>query len=459
MTPGDLLRETRLILRVAAPLMLAQGGLMTMGVMDTFVVGRVSPLDMAAVALGNGVAGLFIVFGVGLGMGIEPLVAQAHGARDPRRARHAMWQGLWLASLIAGPLTLSAWLSTFLFKAVGVPSEIADLAAAFLASRLPGIAFNCVYAVLRSYLSNIGCARPVLISVILANLLNAVLDVVLILGWFGSPRLGAVGCGWATSTAWAFMSMFLVFVIRRNPLPVGDGTVTHGFAKPDKKELRRIFTLGWPIGLQISLEVGVFTAVSTLVSRFGEAQLAGHQIAITLASATFMAAVGVAIATTAQVGFHIGAGDPGRARRSGFLGIGLGALFMAGAGLTFWIFATQLAGLFAPNQPAVVEIGATLLGIAAVFAVSDGVQAVAAGALRGAGDTRWPFYANLGAHWLLGLPIALYLGHVRGLGTAGYWWGLTAGLTGVAAILLARFHALSRRPIAPISISKTSAPW
>ena len=197
------------------------------------------------------------------------------------------------------------------------------------------------------------------------------------------------------------------------------------------------------------MEVGVFAAVGALIGRYGDVELAAHQVALSLASVPFMCAVGIANATTARVGFHIGADRALEARHAGFLGIGIGGLFMALTGLAFLIFDLELARAFTDEAP-VYELGADLLRIAGVFAVADGVQAVSAGALRGAGDTKSAFWVNFAAHWLVGLPVAVGLVTWFDLGVHGFWWGLTLGLGLVAVVLSARFHVLMRGGVAKL---------
>lgn len=438
----DLGAELKTIAVLSVPMMAAQGGLMLMGVVDTLMVGRVSALELSGVALGNSVAGVIVVFGIGLAMGIEPLVSQAKGAGDPARGRAWMWQGIYLCTLVSLPLAVLTALSTLAFEPMGIDPEIAARAAGYIWSRVPGIVANCLYAVLRSYLSANGKPRPVLVAVSAANVLNVILDYVLIFGLFGLPALGAVGAGLATSLAWIFMTLVLAYSVKKLPVAPG-GSVAR--PKRSSREMAAIARIGWPIGLQISAEVGIFTLVSALIARFGAVQLAGHQIAITLASLSFMGAVGIANSGTARVGYWIGAGESLLARRSGFLSIALGGTFMGLCGVAYAIFRQPLAELFAPNDPDAAAFGARLLLIAAAFSVSDGMQSVAAGVLRGAGDTKWTLYANMIGHWTIALPLALWLGHALGWGSIGYWWGLTVGLTAVAAILTTRFFVLSSR--------------
>jgi len=205
--------------------------------------------------------------------------------------------------------------------------------------------------------------------------------------------------------------------------------------------------LGVPIGLQLTAEVGVFTVGAILVGRFGAAAASAHQVAIGLASFTYMGALGVSGATAVRVGYAIGqARSP---RRAGFIGIALGAAFMTIGALTFALAPGSLVRIFT-GDPDTIQLGTALLLIAAVFQLFDGVQAVAAGALRGAGDVRFSFAANVGAHWGVGFPLACLFGFTFGFGVRGIWWGLTSGLVCVAILLAARFARISERVIARV---------
>lgn len=415
--------EARRIGQLALPMMIAQGGLMAMGLVDTLLVGRVSTLEMSAVGLGNSITSFLLVVSIGVAMGVEPLAAQAFGAGDSARAHGWLAQGAYLALVVSLPMALIALVVGALLETFGVEAELASRTRHYLYARLPGLFANGLYSAFRSYLSSVQQNRPVLVASLVANGVNAALDAVLLFV-FG---LGAVGVGLATSGCWFLMLAILARAARENAPPEAVR-----WSRPDANALRLVFRIGWPVGLQLAAESGVFSLVSMFMARMGATTLAGHQIALSLASFTFMGAVGLAVATSARVGFFVGRGEDARAVFTGRLGIVLGGLFMGMAGLVFYLFRGPLSAAFAPHDPAAAAIGAELLAIAALFSVADGVQAVAAGALRGVADTRAAFALNMLGHWALGLPIALYLGFVRGQGPAGLWWGLTAGLVAVA---------------------------
>lgn len=202
-----------------------------------------------------------------------------------------------------------------------------------------------------------------------------------------------------------------------------------------------VVRIGLPLGLTHALEVGAFAFASILVGKLGVVALAGHQVAIKMASTSFMVAVALGVATSIRVGQRTGAGDPVGAARSGWVGLALGVLWMGTAGVVFLLFRVEIVSAFT-SDPAVVAAGASLLVIAAAFQVFDGTQAVAGGALRGLGDTRFPMLANLGAYWVIALPLGGVLGFQLGLGAEGVWWSLAVGLLVAAAVLVLRFRAM-----------------
>ena len=429
------LGEIRALLRLSFPIMLAQGGLTAMGMVDTFMIGRVSAVEMGAVALGNILTFVFLVFGLGLTMGIEPLVSQASGAGEHERAYAWYQQGLWAALWSAFPVMFLLVGVVALLPHIGISEGLVGATSAYVWWRLPSVVVNAMYGAARSYLTSIQRTRPVLIAVVVANLANIVLDYIFLF----ELDMGAAGVGAATSICWGIM--FVIAAIAAHmERPAGAGL----WQPIDRRKQGRIFQLGWPIGLQMMAEIGGFGLVGLVIATMGEVPLGGHQIAMSLASFTFMGAVGIAVGCTALVGSHVGAGRSDGARRTGFMATVFGGLTMAVGGVFFVVFDIELARLFAPTNESVAQVGADLLRIAALFSVSDGVQVVSAGALRGVGETKWPFYANVGGHWLIGVPLGLYLIQVEGIGVRGLWYGLTAGLTAVAIVLAWRFWVLTR---------------
>jgi MATE family multidrug resistance protein len=278
---------------------------------------------------------------------------------------------------------------------------------------------------------------PIVAAIVVANLANAALNWVLIFGHVGFPAMGVVGSAWATSASRALLVVVLWLAAKRELGPL---------LSPFRREvwqltpLGRMLRLGLPIGAQHLLEFGAFALVALMMGWLGTRQMAGHQIAINLAALTFMVPLGVGDAASVLVGQAVGRGDPGGTRGAARAALACGTAFMATTAVLFLVFPESLARLYSRDLE-VIAIAAALIPIAGVFQVFDGLQAVAAGVLRGVGDTRGPMLINLLGYWVLGLPLSIYLGFVAGLGPAGLWWGLVLGLGVVATSLLIRVRS------------------
>jgi MATE family multidrug resistance protein len=426
-----------------------------MGVVDVAIVGRLGAVPLAAVGLGNGIFFTLCVVGLGVMLGLDPLVAQAIGAKEEVRARRLLWQGMWLALGVGAALSVPIAVSTLLLEPFGVAHDIAHETRAYTLTRLPSLVPLLAYAGIRSYLQAHRHTLPLIGAVLAANVANFFLDYLFVFGgaavpfvggWLTAiPPLGAAGAALATVLC-TFLQLAIVTRGVR-AIPIRD--VSSSLRRPDRPEILLALNVGGPVGLQMGAEVGVFALAGFLAARMGANAAAAHQIALTLASATFCAAVGVASAGAVRVGHAIGAADAQRTRGAGMLAFAVGGGFMALCALAFLLWPRGLASLLT-DEPQLLAEAVPLLAVAAAFQISDGLQAVGAGVLRGAGDTRFAFLANLAGHYVVGLPIALVAGVVLGKGVVGLWYGLAAGLTAVALTLLVRFLRLSSRPIARI---------
>jgi MATE family multidrug resistance protein len=422
------------LLRLALPVATVQVGFILMGAVDTVMVGHVSPRDLAAVALGNLYYFMTTSFGLGTLFALDPLVSQAFGAGDRSGIARAFQRGFVIAlglALLSSLLLLPGRpLLTFLRQPADVIPVAADYARVSILGVLP---FYC-FVVLRQSLQSMGRVAPIVIVIVLANLANVFFNWVLIFGNLGAPAMGAVGSGWATVLSRWFM--FLVLLGTAWPL-------IRSYLRPlraDALEIRALVAmgrLGIPIGIQFFLEFGVFGMIGILMGSLGTIPMASHQVAINLASITFMMAVGVTQATTILVGQAVGAGDPERARRSAGAGLVIAATVMAFTGVMFLTIPGLLARIYTPDLE-VLGLAATLIPVAGIFQVFDGLQAVGSGILRGVGDTLAPMLVNLVGFWMIGLPVSLYLAFPAGLGPLGLWWGMAAGLGAVALFLLIR---------------------
>jgi multidrug resistance protein, MATE family len=444
--------------RLAAPLAAAQAGQALMGVVDTAVVGRAGAVPLAGVGLGNGLFFTAAVIGIGLMMGLDPLIAQAFGAGDAARARRLLWQGGWLALLASAALALPMALLPLGFAPLGVEAEVAEQAGRFILWRLPGLPFLFLYVGLRAYLAAAGVTRPMVAATVLANLVNLPLGILLVFGgevlpaWAGPlralPALGATGAALGSSFALVLQSAVLLAAIRGLPAP----TASPADRRPDRRELLRAATIGLPVGLHMVVEVAFFSMAGFLAARLGAVAMASHQLALSVATLTFTVAVGIGNAGSVRVGRFVGARDRLGARRAGLAAMGAAAGYMACTGLAFLV-APGLVARLMTDDAAVAAAAVPLLRIAAVFQVFDGTQAAGSGVLRGAGLTRFTFLANVVGHWLLGAPALLLFTGVLGMGVPGLWWGFVVGLVAVSAAVLWRFLQVSSREISPLAES------
>jgi MATE family, multidrug efflux pump len=422
------------MLRLALPVVIVQVGMMAMGVVDTIMVGHISAQALAAVALGNLYFFSLAVFAMGTLMVLDPVVAQAVGARDGPAVARAVQRGVLMAALLSVPAALLLASAAPLFALARQPADVVPLAAAYALRSVPGTFPFLLFIVFRQSLQSMGRTAPIVAAIVAANLANVALNWVLIFGHLGSPAMGVVGSAWATSVSRALLVVVLWFAARRELAPL-----LFPF-RPEVWQLTplgRMLRLGLPIGAQHLLEFGAFALVALMMGWLGTRQMAGHQIAINLAALTFMVPLGVGDAASVLVGQAVGRGDPGGTRGAARAALASGAAFMAATAALFLMFPEPLARLYSRDLD-VIAIAAALIPIAGVFQVFDGLQAVAAGVLRGVGDTRGPMLINLLGYWVLGLPLSVYLGFVADWGPVGLWWGLVLGLAVVATSLLIR---------------------
>ena len=437
---------------LAIPLVLGQLGHQIMGLVDTAMLGRYDEAALAGAGIANALLFFITVFGMGTVMGLDSLVPQALGAKDHQRARDLMWHGIRVATSIGLPLTILVAASPLILPVAGIGADVSFEVRVYIFGRLPAILPFLIFAAMRSYLQARRITRPIVIAMIVGNVVNVAADGLFIFGdggleriglpAIGMPALGVLGAAIATTIISVLVMLVIAFAVRRASVP-GYQRSAHQPALT-----RSIYRLGIPIGLQITAEVGIFAITAVLAGRLGTIPAAAHQVAITLASCTFAVVIGIGAATGVLVGRAVGAADQLATRRAGATGLVFGLAFMSAGALLFLVAPTALASLFS-NDPEVIAASVPLLRIAAVFQLSDGVQAIASGALRGAGDTRTPLLANLFGHYLIALPFAIILGFGYDLGASGLWWGLSTGLTVVAALLTLRFFKLSSRPIPP----------
>ena len=428
-------------LRLAIPLAAQQLGFQLMGLVDAAMLGRLDDSALAAAGVGNSLLFATSSLGVGLVMGLDTVLPQALGAGRLDDARRALGGGLRLALLTGLACTLLLIATPAMLTLADVPDDVARDARVYVDLRAFGMVPFLVSVALRSYLAAHHVTRPLIIATLSGNVANAALDVVLIYGLGPIPAMGVAGAAIATVGVQIALVAVYAAGVRRIDGPVRRPAST-------RNDLAAIIRYGLPISGQMFAEVGIFGVATILAAHLGKLPAAGHSIALNLASFTFSVAVGIGAATSVRVGLAIGAGDRALARHRGVVGLGIGVAIMSAFAAVFVALPGPLAALFT-DQAAVVAATVPLLQIAALFQLSDGTQAIAAGALRGIGDTRATFVGNLIGHYGIGLAISLGLAFGLEMGAPGLWWGLSVGLTATATYLVLRFRTHTRPPDYP----------
>jgi MATE family multidrug resistance protein len=435
--------ELRTMLALAGPVILAEIGWMSMGIVDTLMVGPLGPQAIGATGLG---ASLFIavaIFGMGLLLGLDTLVSQAFGARRLDECHRWLFHGVALALLLALPLMLIVWAFTRALVDFGLHPAVLPLATTYLTNVSYSMPPLLLYAACRRYLQGMGVVAPVTFALVSANLVNAFFNWVLIYGHGGFPALGVGGSAWATTLARAYMAAVLMVAIVWH-----DRRKSTGLWRVPRHisaaRLRTLLALGFPAASQITLEVGVFALATALAARLEPIALAAHQIAINIASFTFMVPLGMSSASAVLVGQAVGRRDGPGAVRAGWMALGLVTLFMSVAAVVFIVTPRLLLDPFTRDAQ-VLSLGVALLFAAAVFQLFDGLQATSTGILRGIGDTRTPMISNFVGHWAIGLPIGWWACFRGGYGVLGLWFGLSTGLILVGITLVAVWAGAARR--------------
>lgn len=429
--PGGELRAT---LRLAGPLVLAELGWKMMDIVDTAMVGRLGAEAIGAVSIGGALFFAVAIFGGGLLLGLDTLVAQAFGAGRIADCHRSLLSSLYIAVVLAPLLMLLVWGATPLLPRVGVHPAVVAGAIPYLNAITWSIFPLLLYFAFRRYLQGMSVVKPVTFALITANLVNVAANWALIFGNLGMPALGTEGAGWATCVSRTYMALVLGGYILWHDRRYGTGLWRIRLA-PEWARIRRLLALGFPVATQFLLEMGVFATATALIAMLDPVSLAAHHIALSVASLTFMVPLGISSAAAVRVGQNLGAGDALGAGRAGWTALALSTVFMSGAALAFFFLPGPIIRLFTTDA-SVLSIGVSLLLIAGIFQLCDGLQVVATGALRGAGDTRTPMLLGLVFFWMVGLPLGYWLCFQQGWGAVGMWVGLCLALVLLGAVLL-----------------------
>jgi MATE family multidrug resistance protein len=446
--PPTLTRHAADTARLAAPLAIAQLSQMAMGVTDTILLGSLGPDALAAGGLGANLFFVVVTLLQGVLTSVSVSVAHARGARAEDRVPDIYWTGLVLSILLSVPGFALLSFAMPLLNAFGEPTVLAHNVGAYTAVLRWGAPGSLIgIGLMRSFLPAIGAAKRLLWVSIAGVGVNAFLNYGLIHGAYGLPRLGFLGSAAATTITVWMTAIVLMALLHLRPRFRHFVTAT----RPNVPLMGELFGIGWPVAITYGVESTLFLATGLMVGLLGEAQLAAHQIALNVASVAFMVPLAIGQAANVRVGFWVGAGQPLAARHAGFVALALGVGFMTMSGLVLILAPHAIVGLYLhldnPANAATVKLATSLLGVAAIFQIVDGMQTVGSGCLRGLKDTRVPMMVAAFGYWGIGFPTGYTLAFHFGLGARGLWWGLAAGLASVALLMTLRFHRLSLRQV------------
>jgi MATE family multidrug resistance protein len=445
---GHFTLELAETLKLAAPIALTQLGQIAMMTTDLAFIGRLGEDAVAAAALAGTVYFVSFTFGMGLMSAVAPLAAQAFGARNPHLIRRALRTGLWAALLIALPIMAFPLRGEQILLALGQAGVPARIAQQYLFGLAWGVMPALWFLAIRGFMSAIHRPQPILWITLVAIPANALLAYLLIYGEFGLPRLELFGAGLATTIVnFGTFIAGLWFVTRRRPFRKYH--VLGHVWRVDWALMRQLLVIGAPISVAFLLEYGLFSAAALLMGLISTAALAAHQVALQVTAILFMVPFGIALAATVRVGHAVGRHDANAARRAGLVATLLGIVLASALTLAVVVARFAIARAFfgeaSDGAGAVVELTATLLLVGATFFVTDAVQTIIAGSLRGMNDTRIPLLLAAIGYWIIGFPCAYGLAFFAQLGAVGVWIGLSGGTAIYALLLILRFWRLAGR--------------
>ncbi|WJV60809.1 MATE family efflux transporter [Pectobacteriaceae bacterium CE70] len=443
------LSEARQLLTLAIPVIIAQVSQTSMGVVDTIMAGSYSATDMAAVAVGTSIWLPAILFGHGLLMALTPVVAQMNGSGRRNRIAHQVQQSFLLASAISVVTMVVLYQGQYVIHLMhNSPPELAEKAIDYLHALAWGVPGYLFYQVLRGQCEGLSKTKPGMAIGFIGLLVNIPINYVFIHGKLGMPEMGGVGCGVATSSVYWIM-MLLLAGYTRQARWLRDIRQHHSSLRPDWQALKRLWGLGLPIALAILFEVTQFAIVALLVLPLGVVNVAGHQIALNFSSLMFVLPLSVGVAATIRVGHRLGEGSVADARVAAHTSIASG-IVLAICTAIFTITLREPIAMLYNKNPDVVAVASHLMLLAAVYQISDAVQTIGSGVLRGYKDTRSIFFITFVSYWILGLPsgyaLALTDLIVPRMGPAGFWCGFIIGLTSSAIMMVTRIRWLQRQP-------------
>ncbi|MFV5524385.1 MATE family efflux transporter [Acinetobacter variabilis] len=435
--------ELKQLFHLMLPILVTQFSQAGLGLIDTIMAGRLSPTDLAAIAVGVGLWIPVMLLFSGIMIATTPLVAEAKGARTPEKIATIARQSLWVAFILGVIAGLVLQVLPLTLPLLGVPESLQPKAGLFLHAIGFGMPAVTMYAALRGYSEAIGYPRPVTAISLMALLLLVPLNFIFMYGVGPIPALGSAGCGFATAILQWLMLMSLALYIFKNQVYQSSQPFSH-WEKLNAYWLKRILKLGFPIGLAIFFEVSIFSTAAIVLSPLGETIVAAHQIAISVTSQLFMIPMSLAIALTIRVGTYYGEQNWDAMRRVQGLGLMTATILALLIMLMLWVFRSEIVALYT-SDPMVTQIALYLVLFAVAYQLMDAWQISAAGCLRGMQDTKGPMWITMIAYWVIAFPVGVYLSRFGDMGAAGVWVGLIVGLSVACILLLARLYGNNKR--------------
>lgn len=439
----NLRKEANTTLMIGLPVIIAQLLQMSMNFVDTVMAGNLSAQDLAAVAVGGAVFIPFMMFAAGILMALTPIVAQLVGGRNLKEIGVNIRQGLWLSLILSIPIFFIIRNLEFVLHLLDVTPAIIPVAMGYLKAISWGVFGLAGYMALRFFNEGMSVTRPAMYFALLGVVVNVIANYILMYGKLGFPEMGATGCGYASALV-GYVMFFGMLVFTKKHKPYQRFEIFSSIRKPEWSYLKEILKVGVPIGLSSTMEVTMFALVSLLMGTISTIAVAGHQVAMNFSAMTFMVPFGLSTAITTRVGNAMGKNKILEARQRGYIGIVMATAFMSLMAMLMYFFPDLITGIYTQDAE-VQEIAISLIYMAAIFQISDGLQVSGYGALRGLKDTTVPMIVNFIAYWVVGLPLGYYLGIVRNIGPQGLWMGLIAGLTIAAILHNIRFYLLTKR--------------
>lgn len=439
--------EAKKLTLLTGPILVAQLTQVMMGVVDTLMSGRVGPVDLAAVAVGSAVWVPLTLLVFGLGLALAPIISHYHGASDNSQMPRYVQQALYTCTIGAVLTGILLYFAPYFLAILDVEPAFRAMTLQYLRFIMWGLPAFVLYVVLRNYCEGLSHTMPSLVIGMIGLLVNIPLNYMFIYGKLGMPALGGAGSGLASAIVlWAMGISLLVYVTYSKRYAAN--SPFRYFSKPDWDDILYLLRLGGPISLSLFFETSLFAAVAILIAPLGTVMVSGHQIALNVSSVVYMFPLSLSMATTLRVGFALGSKQPQAAFNAYKVALLMGVTFAVVNGIGMWQGGRWLAGLYTQNQE-IIELAGALLGLAAIFTISDTFQAIAMGALRGYKDTRAAMLVTLIAYWPFGLTVGIVLGLtnyvIPAMGPAGFWIGFISGLSVAAVMLTVRLFKIQKR--------------